>query len=386
MSDKYLQWIEDAATRRPNQASILSELASLYEKKLWHQLTLALETAIEDPVFCSDRFLLDLYQNFIAGFAHKINLLKLAFFAVAASKQLSNPAEGCSFLSNAVADLEVSNLPESAEPILYLRMQIGQYHLIQGNIDQAKQATVEGQEELPSLSEVDPQVSAAVHYLTMQYHKSQKEYAAFYRAAMLYLAFVSQASLPPDFRLALAVDIALAGLLGEDVYNFGELLLHPIVETLQQSSYSWLYELLECFNAGDIHAYDDVCARHAQLLNAQPALVEHERRLREKITVSSLIELLAELPPEQRRVPLSVIANRTKLPLDGVEFLLMKALALHLIEGKIDQVDNIVEVSWVAPRVLTMPQVQALKERLNSWLEKVEATAGNLEQEAVGLI
>jgi hypothetical protein len=30
---------------------------------------------------------------------------------------------------------------------------------------------------------------------------------------------------------ALAVDISLAALLGEDVYNFGELLLHPIVST-----------------------------------------------------------------------------------------------------------------------------------------------------------
>lgn len=28
---------------------------------------------------------------------------------------------------------------------------------------------------------------------------------------------------------SLAVDISLAALLGEDVYNFGELLLHPIV-------------------------------------------------------------------------------------------------------------------------------------------------------------
>ena len=28
---------------------------------------------------------------------------------------------------------------------------------------------------------------------------------------------------------ALAVDVSLASLLGEDVYNFGELLLHPIV-------------------------------------------------------------------------------------------------------------------------------------------------------------
>ena len=31
---------------------------------------------------------------------------------------------------------------------------------------------------------------------------------------------------------ALAVDISLAALLGDSVYNFGELLLHPIVRAL----------------------------------------------------------------------------------------------------------------------------------------------------------
>lgn len=37
--------------------------------------------------------------------------------------------------------------------------------------------------------------------------------------------------------------------------------------------------------AGDIHAYDALCMRHAAQLNGQPALVEHERRMREKITI-----------------------------------------------------------------------------------------------------
>lgn len=36
-------------------------------------------------------FLVQLYQNFVAGFAHKINLLKLAFFAVAVGKQMGSP-------------------------------------------------------------------------------------------------------------------------------------------------------------------------------------------------------------------------------------------------------------------------------------------------------
>jgi len=229
MADKYMQWVESAAGRRPQAAEKLAELGELYHKKLWHQLTLRLEDAIEDPSFVSDGFLLELYQSFIAGFAHKINLLKLAFFAVATSKQLAQPAEGVAFLQDVISNLEASKQPDTAEAILYLKMQIAQYQLTLGNVGECKNLMQDGRQELDGMSDADPQVSAAVHCVAMQYHKHQKEYAAFYRSALLYLAYISQDSLPQDYRLALAVDLALAALLGEDVYNFGELLLHPIV-------------------------------------------------------------------------------------------------------------------------------------------------------------
>ena len=38
---------------------------------------------------------------------------------------------------------------------------------------------------------------------------------------------------------SLAVDISLAALLGDNVYNFGELLLHPIVRTLSSGLRAW---------------------------------------------------------------------------------------------------------------------------------------------------
>ena len=57
---------------------------------------------------------------------------------------------------------------------------------------------------------------------------------------------------------------------------------------------------------------------------------------------------ICSLPAEQRTIPLSEIAARTKLAGDGVEFLLMKTLSLKLIEGVIDQVDSTVQVAWRA--------------------------------------
>ena len=50
---------------------------------------------------------------------------------------------------------------------------------------------------------------------------------------------------------------------------------------------------------------------------------------------------------------MDTIAKSTKLSQDGVEFLLMKTLSLHLIEGSIDQVSGTVQVYSAHP-VCTM--------------------------------
>jgi 26S proteasome regulatory subunit N9 len=59
---------------------------------------------------------------------------------------------------------------------------------------------------------------------------------------------------------------------------------------------------------------------------------------------------------------------------------------VHLIEGIIDQVDETVYVSWVQPRVLGIPQIKALRERLDGWLEKVHTTLLTVEAETPDLV
>lgn len=142
------------------------------------------------------------------------------------------------------------------------------------------------------------------------------------------------------------------------MYNFGELLGHAVLQSLQGTEYAWLVEVLAAFNSGDLGAYDALCAKYAAQLNAQPALVAEERKLREKITILALMEIIARLPADEHVVPLKGIAERTKLSVDGAEFLVMKALSVHLIEGAIDQVDGTVRISWVQPRVLLLPQAR----------------------------
>ena len=67
------------------------------------------------------------------------------------------------------------------------------------------------------------------------------------------------------------------------------------------------------------------------------------------------------------------IGRRTGLDTDGVERLMMRALSVHLVEGSLDSVAGEVTITWVQPRVLTRPEVVNLSEKIDVWIDKVNA-------------
>ena len=86
-------------------------------------------------------------------------------------------------------------------------------------------------------------------------------------------------------------------------------------------------------------------------------------------------------PAADRAVPFTTIATASKLPVEQVELLLMRALSLKLIRGQIDQVDGTISVEWVQPRVLQQPQIAKMTERLAAWSGTVDNTLKFLEGE-----
>lgn len=379
-------FLSELAVELPAAAETISELATLHQRKLWHQLTLALDAIIKAPgPLNTGDMPLRLFNGFIVDFASKINLLKFAQFAVHATTRLPDPAAMIDFLKGVLTRLDDMKLTKALEPSLFIRMHVAQHHIELGALQEAKVIVDAGKDQLDGLSGPDPSVSATVFYVASLLAKAQADFAGFYRSSLMYLSYVSSDSLPADFKLRLAVDISLAALLGEHVYSFGQLLQHPIVAVLDSSPFAWLHELLGAFNAGDFGKYDALCATHSAQLNAQPALVANERKLREKVTLMCLLELVSSLPAEERTLPLASIADKTRLTVDGVEFLLMKALSLHLLEGRIDQVASTVSISWVQPRILTKPQLAGLQQRLDNWVGKVTSLAASLEDHSVGV-
>jgi len=44
---------------------------------------------------------------------------------------------------------------------------------------------------------------------------------------------------------------------GDGVYNFGELLAHPILDSLRKTDKQWIIDLMYAFNSGDIGKFEN---------------------------------------------------------------------------------------------------------------------------------
>ncbi|KAB1226365.1 hypothetical protein CJ030_MR1G020582 [Morella rubra] len=409
-----LQYLESLRNAHPELADWYASLADLYQRKLWHQLTAKLEQFVALAVFQATRLstqmsdsglgadivffvdeetcnlagdaLIQLYHNFITDFETKINLLKLAHFAVIVSRQYSEKEAAISYLEGVIEKLRATREQRIEEPILYIKMQIAIFKLEHGDQKECKNLLDDGKSTLDSMTDIDPSVYANYYWVSSQFHKFRQEFAEFYKSALLYLAYTSVESLSESFKLDLAFDLSLSALLGDNIYNFGELLAHPIIKSLLGTKVEWLYYILQAFNSGDLVRYQELCRVHNAALSAQPALVENEKKLLEKINILCLMEIIFSRSADDRTIPLSIIAECTKLSIEDVEHLLMKSLSVHLIEGIIDQVEGTVHVSWVQPRVLGIPQIKSLRDRLDNWLGKVHTALLSIEAETPDLV
>lgn len=180
-----------------------------------------------------------------------------------------------------------------------------------------------------------------------------------------------ESDLTQEDRIQRARDLALSALLGDTIYNFGELLLHPILTSLQASPFAWLSTMLFSFNSGDIGRFESLLPH----LQAEPILAENQAFLRQKICLMALIESVFRRASTDRTLSFETIAVETRLPLDEVEHLVMKALSLKLIRGSLDQHAQLARITWVQPRVLDKRQLDALQQRLNAWVGRVEEVA-----------
>jgi len=253
--------------------------------------------------------------------------------------------------------------PASQDAFVYAKVAVASIKLRQGDETGARADLDASSAILDTFGSVETVVHASFYRVSADYYQSKQEFASYYKSALLYLACVNVADLTTEDRCARAHDLSVAALVSDSIYNFGELLLHPILDSLQDTPQAWLRELLFAFNRGNLRAYD-VLSGH---ISQDPLLKDREVFLHQKISLAALTESVFRRPPHDRAMTFTTIRNETNVPSNEIEHLVMKALSLGLVRGTIDQVAQVADINWVQPKVLDVAQIESMRERLREW-------------------
>jgi 26S proteasome regulatory subunit N9 len=360
-----------ASQAKAGQESWWTDFESLYNRKLWHQLTMKLLEFVKRPEALSED-LVGLYDNFIVDFETRLNpfyLVEIVIFVI----QQKSPEETLTFLATIKEKVKTSQDASILTSILMCRVKLALNDL---------QGVKLILEEISPLVDAETGVTP-VHgryfQLSSDYHQKVGNHNDYYRDCLRYLGCIDLTSKSTESLKGMAFALSLAALLGDSIYNFGELLQHPIIEFVRKD-FPYLYELLEAFNRGDLAKYESLKPSWM----SQPDLARSELHLREKITLLSLMEMTFQ--SQTGVLDFSTIAQVSYIPLEEVELLVMKALAKNLVKGSIDQVDQKVHLTWVQPRVLDKNQILTLRGKIDTWCQEVKKIEHLLHDKAVDII
>jgi 26S proteasome regulatory subunit N9 len=219
-------------------------------------------------------------------------------------------------------------------------------------------------------------VHSSFYETAMTYRKAVGPPEGYYKEAIQYVAYTNLSELSQGDRYSLAVDLSLSALTGDGVFNFGEVVTSgaPILKALEGTEMGYLVKLLECGSRGDVIGFQAVADANREAIGRQPSLVSRAEAVKEKITLLALVNMVFERPSLERTLLFEDIAERVGVPLEQVEWVIMRALSLKLIEGTMDQVEQTVDVTWVMPRVLNTTQMGELASRFGEWAVKVSKT------------
>ncbi|MBA3924557.1 MAG: PCI domain-containing protein [Nostocaceae cyanobacterium] len=259
--------------------------------------------------------------------------------------------------------------PESQNALIFALVHISLIELNEKKLVEARDKLDRAGKILDTLDAVEKHIHAAYYRANAEYYKETLEFAPYYTNALLYLACIELSTLSTGEKQNLAYSISTAALLADSIFNFGELLQHPILDVLDGTDLEWLKNFLFAMNSGNIAKFESL---HSHLPE-HPLLEQHKASLREKIHLAALVEAIFKRPPHERVLSFEVISTETQIPKEQVEFLAMKALSLKLVKGHIDQVDERISITWVQPRVLDKSQISVMRQRLVEWSERVQS-------------
>lgn len=184
------------------------------------------------------------------------------------------------------------------------------------------------------------------------------------------MSYTSTEEMDANEKYVLATDVALSAICGEGVYNLGEVIATPVLNGLKGTPNNWLLELILALYNGDISKFNAVIETNNEKYFSQPALTSNHESIKRKAVLLGLLNVAFDRDPHDREIKFSEISTKTCIPLDHVEWALMKAFSIGIIRGTINEIAEKVSISWVQPRTLDEGHLNRVTAAVRMWNDR----------------
>lgn len=370
-----MDFIDIQKVTYPDLSSSYDNFGDLFSKKLWHQLSVSLHEFVWNSSNVRGENLFELYTGFISKFETRLSQVRLAQIVSAIGRSFADPSRSIDFYSGVLSNR--TRLGQEASMIVDMDVVLVKLKL--NLLDDAKALLESSKEKLPLISSTETIVFSKFHKSMAEYRKVVGPPKEFYKSALLFLSYTQIEQLSLEDRYSLATDMALAAISSDEIYNFGEVIATPVLSALLNTPNEWLYNLVTALHTGDIENFNTTVDTARVAYFQQPVLASRHEFIKQKVVLLCVMNIVFQRHSHDRCVPFQDIASKSGVPLEQVEWVLMKAMSIGLIKGNIDEVSQHVNVTWVQPKTLTKPELSLLSEQLETWTEKVKTSLVTME-------
>ncbi|CAF4634224.1 unnamed protein product, partial [Rotaria sp. Silwood1] len=282
MSSRVETYLNERKSAGGSLANEWLEFESLYQSRLWHELTLRITQFVHREELQQGDQLIKFYENFLSDFEHRINQLALVEIIIPITRTFKQVDQAIQFVQQIREKVKSNSLA-----VLLCDITIGKAYLVTKNLLEAKKII---EDLAPKFDELDhlTTVHSRFYDLASNYYRVMGNHSEYYQNALKYLGCIDNSSIPLKEKAERAFNLGLAALLAENVYNFGEILQHPVLDALKDTREQWLIDLLQAFNVGDVEKYEAL----KPVWQVQPDLRMAETILKKKITLLCLMDMI----------------------------------------------------------------------------------------------
>lgn len=385
--------------------SLYRDLTILNDQKLWFQLTQKLEVLFFDNEFkteITNKQKQLIFENFVEPIIMSLDDTKVTEFFIyilnnETEKSLEEKIELLNGLKNKLLELDDKKVNQNDGYIkrinskIIIDCEMIQYKLQLNRLNESVDILKDALNTLENpLFENFVSIRAKLAYYKsiLKLNKFNKEYNDYYYNSLLFIScyqklledkyfnndlYLKETILWANFKPELYYAILLA----DKIYHFNEILDNQWVNTESFNNDSAQSDKLEALLEGVVskHILEINSTEYTESINEILSLTNEtskEQLLKFLIQKKALVNLLGLIFNEnasKKTLPFSEISKKIQVQENEIELLLMKAMSLNLLQGKINQVDQLIKITWIQPRVMTGKEVMVLRDNLVQWKE-----------------